>query len=120
MLLLPELIHLIALKLNFRSLLSLRRTCKKYSALLSELVKMRREALFKQFTVANETGEVLFVPGPAIPGLPKHFPKKGIYFFETDTQRREIHFFFKKFNKFLKSKTHNEHKYIATTSKIVV
>ncbi len=116
LLLLPELIHLIALKLNFRSLLNLRRTCKKYYVLLSELVRTQTGELFDQYSGLYE--KVQFIPGPAINGLPKRFPIDGIYFFDIDDKHQQyIHFFFKKFSKkkmFKPNNTIKNFKYIAT------
>ncbi len=110
--LLPELIHLIALKLNFRSLLNLRQTCKKYSALLNELVRMRREELFIRFTVLNVDTHITFVPGPAIVGLPKHFPITGIYFLNNDDGC--VHFFFHSYYTYIMSMPHDHSNFIAT------
>lgn len=100
-----EIIYLIALHLNFRSLVSLKRTCRTYSELLDSLVTSRKNDLFARHTFTDEGNALVFYPGPAIKSLPKHFPLDGIYFFEMPDYHAssDVHFFLLNFDKLLRS-----------------
>lgn len=94
-----EIVFLISSYLNFRSLVRMSQTCQTYFQLLSGLIKIRKEDLFKKYTYVDENNGIEFVPGPAISRtLPQGFPINGVYFFEIGYHASgDINFFFENY-----------------------
>ena len=103
-----DVIFLIGEQCDFYTLVQLRLTCHNISSVLECLVESRKTKLFQNSCITdNETG-VIFVPGPAIEGLPNKYPLKGVYFFECDS----LCFFFHHFSEWLHDQESAD--YIAT------